>query len=82
MRKLTPTLATTSCSPPPPPRNSVALFLTILVVNWAIQDGKTNYLEGAVLMMTYLVIALVTWYYPGQAALEAASLMRAATGTA
>jgi hypothetical protein len=25
-------------------------------------------------MMTYLVIALVTWYYPGQAALEAAYL--------
>ena len=26
--------------------DSVALFLTILVVNWAIQDGKTNYMEG------------------------------------
>ena len=27
-------------------------------------------------MMIYLVIALVTWYYPGQAALEAAFLAR------
>ncbi|KAL7412571.1 Sodium/calcium exchanger protein-domain-containing protein [Mrakia frigida] len=64
-----------------------ALFLTVLVVNWAIQDGKTNYLEGAILMGCYVIIALVTWYYPGQralqaAALEAASLIRAATGTA
>ncbi|KAL7417354.1 Sodium/calcium exchanger protein-domain-containing protein [Mrakia frigida] len=61
---------------------TIALFLTILVVNWAIQDGKTNYLEGAILMLCYVIIALVTWYYPGQLALEAAALVRAATGAA
>jgi len=29
-----------------------------------IQDGKSHWLEGMLLMVTYLVIALAAWYYP------------------
>ncbi|KAG8945051.1 hypothetical protein FRC04_001212 [Tulasnella sp. 424] len=44
---------------------TVVLFVSILVVNYAISDGKTNWLEGLVLMIIYVLIALTTWYYPG-----------------
>lgn len=32
-------------------------------VNWAIQDGRTNWLEGLTLMALYVIIALVFWWY-------------------
>ncbi|KIO31158.1 hypothetical protein M407DRAFT_19786 [Tulasnella calospora MUT 4182] len=44
---------------------TVVVFVSILVVNYAISDGKTNWLEGLVLMIIYVLIALTTWYYPG-----------------
>ncbi|KAK0356110.1 hypothetical protein LTR02_011634 [Friedmanniomyces endolithicus] len=40
------------------------LFIAIIVVNYVIQDGKSHWLEGMLLMVTYLVIALAAWYYP------------------
>ena len=39
------------------------VFVSILVVNYAIADGKTNWLEGLVLMVIYVLIALTTWFY-------------------
>lgn len=42
---------------------TVVVFVSILVVNYAISDGKTNWLEGLVLMVIYMLIALTTWYY-------------------
>ncbi|GAA5882592.1 hypothetical protein JCM3774_002734 [Rhodotorula dairenensis] len=42
---------------------TLVVFLAGCVVNWAIQDGKTNWLEGLTLMSLYLIIALVFWYY-------------------
>jgi len=44
---------------------TVVVFVSILVVNYAISDGRTNWLEGLVLMIIYVLIALTTWYYPG-----------------
>ena len=45
-------------------------FLTfpqaIIVVNYVIQDGKSHWLEGMLLMVTYLVIAVSAWFYPAQ----------------
>ncbi|KAM0717443.1 hypothetical protein Q7P37_007295 [Cladosporium fusiforme] len=40
------------------------LFISILVVNYLIQDGKSHWLEGVMLNITYLIIALAAWYYP------------------
>ncbi|KAF8807021.1 Calcium/proton exchanger [Phlegmacium glaucopus] len=47
------------------PYESVALFLSVLTVNYVVQDGKSNWLEGFVLMSLYLILAVTFWYYPG-----------------
>jgi Ca2+:H+ antiporter len=36
---------------------TVVFFLSVLVVNYLIQDGKSNYLEGAMCLGTYAIIA-------------------------
>eukprot|EP00128_Syssomonas_multiformis_P014446 Colp12_sorted_trinity150504_noHs@25287 len=42
---------------------TVVLFATVLIVNIVISDGESNWLEGALLMVTYVVIAVACWYY-------------------
>jgi len=44
---------------------TITLFVAIVIVNQAISDGKSNWLEGLVLMITYLIIGLVFFFYPG-----------------
>ncbi|MCJ1472206.1 hypothetical protein MMC13_000853 [Lambiella insularis] len=46
---------------------TVVFFLSVLVVNYLIQDGKSNYLEGAMLVGTYIIIALAFYVYPDEA---------------
>jgi len=48
---------------------TLTLFISIVIVNWAIQDNATNWLEGLTLMATYLIIALSFWWYDGQGTL-------------
>jgi Ca2+:H+ antiporter len=40
----------------------IVLFVTVLLVNYLIADGKSNWLEGVLLMVMYLIIAIATWY--------------------
>lgn len=40
------------------------LFVSVLLVNYLIQDGKSHWLEGVLLMCSYLIIALAAWFYP------------------
>ncbi|KAI9786027.1 MAG: hypothetical protein M1835_003196 [Candelina submexicana] len=40
------------------------LFVAILLVNYLIQDGKSHWLEGVLLMATYIIIAVAAQYYP------------------
>ncbi|KAJ9096619.1 hypothetical protein QFC20_006381 [Naganishia adeliensis] len=42
---------------------TITLAISLLLVNFAISDGRTNYLEGYVLMISYVMIAVVCWYY-------------------
>ncbi|MCJ1368955.1 hypothetical protein MMC20_000162 [Loxospora ochrophaea] len=42
----------------------VLLILAIVVVGNFLKDGKSNYLEGALCVLVYLIIAVTTWYYP------------------
>lgn len=42
----------------------VLLVLSILVVGNFLRDGSSNYLEGALLLIVYAIVALATWYYP------------------
>ncbi|KAF5342030.1 hypothetical protein D9611_001550 [Ephemerocybe angulata] len=47
------------------PYESIALFLAVLTVNYVVQDGKSNWLEGFILMCLYLILAVTFWFYPG-----------------
>jgi len=40
------------------------LFVSVLLVNYLISDGKSNFLEGVMLQCLYLIIAVTAWYYP------------------
>lgn len=42
----------------------VLLVLSILVVGNFLRDGKSNYLEGSLCVLVYVIIAVTTWYYP------------------
>ncbi|KIJ12812.1 hypothetical protein PAXINDRAFT_14377 [Paxillus involutus ATCC 200175] len=47
------------------PFQSIVLFLSVLTVNYVVQDGKSNWLEGMILMCLYLILCVTFWYYPG-----------------
>ncbi|KAF5981488.1 Ca2+:H+ antiporter [Fusarium bulbicola] len=42
----------------------VLLVLSILVVGNFLRDGESNWLEGALLVVIYAIIAIACWYYP------------------
>ncbi|KAF2243823.1 calcium/proton exchanger [Trematosphaeria pertusa] len=46
---------------------TMVFFLSVLIVNYLIQDGKSNYLEGAMCLGTYAIIALAFYVYPDNA---------------
>ncbi|KAI8635581.1 calcium/proton exchanger [Xylariaceae sp. FL1651] len=45
---------------------TVAFGLSVLVVIYTVQDGKSNYLEGAMLMSLYIIIAIAFFVTPSQ----------------
>ncbi|KAJ4295161.1 Vacuolar calcium ion transporter [Kalmusia sp. IMI 367209] len=47
---------------------TVIFFLSVLVVNYLIQDGKSNYLEGCMCLGMYIIIALAFYVKPEDAA--------------
>lgn len=40
------------------------LFISVFITNLVILDGESNWLEGAMLLSTYLIISLAFFYYP------------------
>jgi len=40
---------------------TIVLFVSVILVNTLIQDGKSNYMEGLMLLSLYFVIALAFW---------------------
>ncbi|OCH90757.1 calcium/proton exchanger [Obba rivulosa] len=40
---------------------TIVLFVSVLLVNFLVQDGKSNYMEGLMLISLYLVVALAFW---------------------
>ncbi|KAK6202444.1 Ca2+/H+ antiporter [Scheffersomyces amazonensis] len=40
------------------------LFVAVFIANLVILDGESNYLEGVMLVSTYLIVALAFFYYP------------------
>lgn len=43
---------------------TVCLFVAVLIVNFLILDGRSNYLEGSLLIGSYAIIALSSFFYP------------------
>lgn len=43
---------------------TVALFVTVFVINFLVLDGRSNYLEGSLLIAAYVIIALSSFFYP------------------
>lgn len=44
----------------------ILLILSIIVVGNFIRDQESNYLEGALCILVYLIIAVTTWYFPNK----------------
>jgi Ca2+:H+ antiporter len=42
----------------------VLLVLSIVVVGNFLRDGESNYLEGSLLVIVYIIVAVASWYYP------------------
>ncbi|BFZ60660.1 Vacuolar calcium ion transporter [Saitoella coloradoensis] len=42
---------------------TAVLFISVLIVNYLIQDGKSNWLEGALLMGVYAIISMAFFLY-------------------
>lgn len=43
---------------------TVCLFVSTFIANFLVLDGRSNYLEGALLCATYVIIGLVAFFYP------------------
>ncbi len=43
---------------------TVSLFVSAFIVNFLVLDGRSNYLEGALLNAAYIIIALGAFFYP------------------
>lgn len=47
------------------PFESVALYLAIHTMNYVVADGRSNWMEGFILICFYVIIAISFWFYPG-----------------
>jgi Ca2+:H+ antiporter len=43
---------------------TISLFASAFIVNYLMLDGRTNYLEGALLIAAYVIIAVAAFFYP------------------
>lgn len=46
---------------------TAVMLIAVLMVNYLIMDGKSNWLEGLMLFFVYIIIAISIFYYPGDA---------------
>jgi len=47
------------------PFESVVLYISVNVMSYVVADGKSNWLEGIILICLYMIIAVAFWFYPG-----------------
>lgn len=45
---------------------TAVLFVSVLSVNYIIMDGKSNWLEGAMLVGIYIIVAIAFYVYPSE----------------
>ncbi|KAI8967429.1 Sodium/calcium exchanger protein-domain-containing protein [Mycotypha africana] len=49
---------------------TAVLLIAVIMVNYLIMDGESNWLEGLMLMAVYIVIAISFYYYPNESATD------------
>ncbi|KAI9440037.1 Sodium/calcium exchanger protein-domain-containing protein [Lactarius indigo] len=47
------------------PFESIVLYISVHIMSYVVADGKSNWLEGAILICFYINIAVSFWFYPG-----------------
>jgi Ca2+:H+ antiporter len=43
---------------------TVCVFASAFIVNFLVLDGRSNYLEGALLCAGYVIVAVAAFFYP------------------
>ncbi|KAG1775921.1 Sodium/calcium exchanger protein-domain-containing protein [Suillus placidus] len=46
------------------PFESVVLYVSVQTMSFVVADGKSNWLEGVILICLYVIIAVSFWFYP------------------
>ncbi|KAG1840728.1 Sodium/calcium exchanger protein-domain-containing protein [Suillus subalutaceus] len=46
------------------PFESVVLYISVQTMSFVVADGKSNWLEGVILICLYFIIAVSFWFYP------------------
>jgi len=46
------------------PLETSAIFLTVLLVKFVIEDGRTHWLNGVTLVCVYIMLATTFWHFP------------------
>lgn len=49
---------------------TISLFVSAFIVNFLVLDGRSNYLEGALLIAAYVIIAVAAFFYPDSSQLS------------
>ncbi|TCD70448.1 hypothetical protein EIP91_003529 [Steccherinum ochraceum] len=47
------------------PFESLVLYISVNTMGYVVADGRSNWLEGVILVCLYVVIAVTFWFYPG-----------------
>ncbi|KAK7691087.1 hypothetical protein QCA50_006190 [Cerrena zonata] len=47
------------------PFESVVLYISVHTMGYVVADGRSNWLEGVILVCLYVVVAVSFWFYPG-----------------
>jgi Ca2+:H+ antiporter len=40
------------------------IFVSVVITNYMIMDGKSNWMEGIMLLGVYTIVAISYWLYP------------------
>ena len=40
------------------------IFVSVVMTNYLIMDGKSNWMEGVMLLGVYIIVAIAYWLYP------------------
>lgn len=47
------------------PFMSLVLYLSVQTMGFVVADGKSNWMEGVILISFYIIVAVSYWFYPG-----------------